>query len=62
MKIKKRIEHLEQVCFPDSKRKGFYLWEIRFLCAFNKKYDGCVDSAPEVLRRGYEGLAKLRRR
>ena len=62
MQMKKRVEHLEQVFFPDSKRHGFYLWELSFRLAFLKKYEGCMGSAPEVLRRGYEGVALRGRR
>ena len=60
MQMKRRVEHLEQVYLPDSKRHNYYLWEGLFLIAFDKKYGKCVDSAPEVLRRWYERLANRR--
>ena len=62
MQMKKRVEHLEQVYFPDAKLRGIYFWELSFVCAFLKKYEGCMGSAPEVLRRGYEGVAQRGRR
>ena len=56
MKTRKRLERLEQECFPDSKRRGFYLYELEFLNAFANKYQDCEDSAPAILRSAYEQL------
>ena len=62
MKIEKRLERLEQEYFPQSKRRGFYLWEIYFMSAFEQKYEGREDSAPAILRRGYDLLRNRPRR
>ena len=62
LKIKKRIENLEQAYFPESKRRGFYLWELHFIVAFAQKYEGCEDSAPAILRGWYDLLQTRPRR
>ena len=62
MKIEKRLEGLEQEYFPESKRRGFYLYELEFMVAFGVKYDGHEDSAPAILRRAYNLLQKRPRR
>ena len=45
MKIQKRLERLKQEYFPESKRRGFYLWELKFMVAFSRKYVDHEDSA-----------------
>ena len=59
MNIKERLERLEHEYFGE-KHKGHYLSELEFSIAFDKKYDGCEDSAPEVLRRAYARLSRRR--
>jgi hypothetical protein len=58
VKTQKRLDRLEQEYFPESKLRGFYLWELQFIVAFSAKYDGHEDSAPAILRRAFHLLQK----
>jgi hypothetical protein len=51
-----RLERLEREYFPDSKRTGYYLWELKFVLAFKAAYKGREDSAPKILRGAYNHL------
>lgn len=60
LRTRKRLEKLEQAYYPQPKGErgvfSYEMWEAMFLHAFMKKYGGCEDSAPAILRRAYEDL------
>ena len=58
--MKKRLEVLEQECFPRSKNgvRTYELWELQFVLAFAEIYDGYEDSAPAILRQAFDLVRK----
>jgi hypothetical protein len=56
MKMEKRLEKLGKAYFPNSKRRGYYLYELHFLCGFYEKYGDHEESAPPILLRAFREM------